>query len=200
MKITETIPYHKKNNLFDPLTAFPNPTDSQGRFKNKMTQAIKDFKDEYFTGLTDEEKEQIAKEIDAYIQSHLKNNKVDRSSLGNFVQHLLVKYGYKGNIFEATSGLVNLYTEEDGAVKEDEAAYHEPLASMRTPIQFSHAPQIGLSNLSSSTDHDSFDEKDPLVTKIIENADGSKTVLMMRHNQIVHQIRLSKVESQNRND
>lgn len=176
------------------------PKDHEGKFKNIMTKAIKDFKDEYFTGLTDEEREQIDKEIQAYIQSHTKNNKVDLSGLSQFIQHLLASYGYKGNLFEATRGLITLYTEEDGTPRENRMPSDKMLSSMRTPVQFSLASQAVLSGLHSTTDHEPFDEKDPLVTKIIENADGSKTVLMMRHQQIVYQIRLSQAASPAKND
>ncbi|HHX59979.1 MAG TPA: hypothetical protein GX707_04450 [Epulopiscium sp.] len=77
---------------------------------NILTKAIKDYKDEYLTGLTDEERAKIDEEIKAYLEQHELKTEQDRNKLNSFIKRLLKKYGFKGD-----------YEDFIGEIDEDEA-------------------------------------------------------------------------------
>ena len=72
-------------------------------FKN----AIKAYEDEYITGLTDEEREKIKEEIARYKKENKLDSKEDYEALNKFVEGLLKRYGFKGDIEEAAMSFVN---------------------------------------------------------------------------------------------
>ena len=72
--------------------------------KDKFEEALKAFEDEYYTGLTDEEKKQIQEQIAKYVEAH--DGNVDAENLATFVAGLLKKFGYKGDIDEMAKSMV----------------------------------------------------------------------------------------------
>lgn len=62
----------------------------------------KDYYDEYLTGLTEDEKKEIQKRVEAYIKDKKLdlNNKADLDNLKNYIESLLKEFGYKGDIEE----------------------------------------------------------------------------------------------------
>ena len=74
---------------------------------NILTTAIKAYKDEFFTGLTDEEREQIKKDLKAYLDKYPIKNEADRKRYNDYFKSLLKKYGYKGNPEELLASLTD---------------------------------------------------------------------------------------------
>lgn len=64
---------------------------------NILTRAIKDYQDEYLTGLTEEERDKINEEVKAYLEEHEIKTEQDRNKLNSFIKSLLKKYGFKGD-------------------------------------------------------------------------------------------------------
>lgn len=67
--------------------------------------AIKAYKDEWLTGLTDKELEEINKEAEKYLKAFPIKTDADRAAFNTFIKSLLKKYGYKGDIDEYAATL-----------------------------------------------------------------------------------------------
>ena len=89
-----------------------------------LQKAVKAYRDEYLTGLTDDEKAEIEKRttefIKDFVSKHPINDKNDRKALVDavnaFVSSLLRKFGYKGDINECASGMaVGILSKTDKA-------------------------------------------------------------------------------------
>ncbi len=104
-----------------------NDSASETKKLGKMEQAIKDYKDEYLTGLTDEEREKIKEEIQkALEEAKRKSGKEDArltvQQLSNLITSLLKKYGYKGDIEAYAKQLLSEMTgEENNLTQQNES-------------------------------------------------------------------------------
>ena len=74
---------------------------------NDFKKAIREYEDEYITGLTEEEKEKIREQIAEYKSKNKLETKEDYEALNKFVEGLLQRYGFKGDIEEAAMSFVN---------------------------------------------------------------------------------------------
>lgn len=88
-----------------PIMELPSASSAAKSKNNKLTTAIKAYKDEYFTGLTDEEREEIKKKLKAYLLEHPIKNDADRNLYTQYYKNLLKEYGYKGNPDELIADL-----------------------------------------------------------------------------------------------
>lgn len=75
-------------------------TSQKADTENIMAVAIKAYKDELLTGLTDEEREEIEKKISEYVKALPENVPIDRQNLNSFIKGLLLQYGFKGDCDE----------------------------------------------------------------------------------------------------
>ena len=153
-----------------------NKSISKGVFE----QAIKDYADEYLTGLTDEEREKIQKAIKAYLDSIPKGGKVDPNKLNDIVADLLKQYGFKGNIEDMAQmiiGEAETQLERDSSTSEDAAVAYKKLTSSSTSPNFN----------AQSTPEDSEDE---IIRQMITNPDGSKSIVLMKNELIISTIKL----------
>lgn len=95
------------------ITNIPDVTTGysmqSNRSNNLMTQTIKDYEDEYYTELTDEEREVIDKQVRAYLSKIKPGCKVNMDELKSLIQRLLDEYGYRGNmdILELSCSITN---------------------------------------------------------------------------------------------
>lgn len=71
----------------------------------KISKAKQDYYDEYYTGLTEDEKKEIAEKAKAYIESHDMNDKNFAKDLADYIAGLLKKFGFKGDADEMASGM-----------------------------------------------------------------------------------------------
>lgn len=109
-------------------------TNAYGINKNSeepmsLKDAIKAYRDEKLTGLTDEEIEEIEKEARLYLQQFPIKTDADRAAFNTFIKSLLKKFGFKGDIDEyAASIAANAETSgENGQTGTDgQASVAEP--------------------------------------------------------------------------
>lgn len=85
-------------------------TNAYGINKNSeepmsLKDAIKAYRDEKLTGLTDEEIEEIEKEARLYLQQFPIKTDADRAAFNTFIKSLLKKFGYKGDIDEYAASI-----------------------------------------------------------------------------------------------
>lgn len=80
--MAEVIILNILNNLNRNLFSFSYSLSTK-KDSNILTEAIKCYSDEYLTGLTEEERKAIEKEIKAYLDSIPKGQKVDREALSD---------------------------------------------------------------------------------------------------------------------
>ena len=157
-------------------------SSKQSMPKGVFEQAIKDYADEYLTGLTDEEREKIQKAIKAYLDSIPKGGKVDPNKLNGIVADLLKQYGFKGNIEDMTQTIIGeaqSQLERDSSTSEDAAIAYKKLTSSSTSPNFN----------TQSTPEDSEYE---IISKIITNPDGSKSIVLMKNEVIISTIKLDE--------
>ena len=186
------------------------PTTSR-HIGNQMTKAIKDYKDEFFTGLTDDEKKAIEDAVFAYADEHAKNGKIDRNELVNLVAKLLAEYGFKGNLEEAIKGFVSKVCDEKGNLKEGLLNKKATPEAANLAYHFSRSKALALKEQCYITPKDAkaTQPKEALLTmealqnpeeinasaittKTITAPDGSKMILVLRGAQIIHQFKVGK--------
>lgn len=72
----------------------------------KLKEAIKAYRDEYLTGLTDEEREEIEKLAKAYLEKHPIRTEGDRAAFDDYIKSLLKQFGYKGDVLECSASII----------------------------------------------------------------------------------------------
>lgn len=87
-----------------------------------LKKAIKAYKDNILTGLTDEEKEEIERLAREYLKERPTKTNHDREAFNNYVKSLLRKFGYKGDTDEYAAAVVS---EISGALEEPTARPRE---------------------------------------------------------------------------
>ena len=172
-----------KESLFLNQTVFNFNSKQKEHLSNPLTQAIKDYKDEYLTGLTDDEREQIRKEIKAYLDSIPKGQKADPNKLKDLVADLLKQYGFKGDIDDMGQTLigdVEKELQEESASSQDAAiAYNKLTAAGTTRALTPNQPLLSEASTEETT------------SQIITNADGSKSLVITKNDVILSTIRLT---------
>lgn len=159
---------------------FSNTTQGSHTLSNIMTKAIKNYRDEYLTGLTDEERKEIKKEIKAYLESIPEGGKVDSKKLNDIVMKLLKTYGFKGNMEDMAQiiiGEVVLQLHEESNVSKDAAIAYEKLTA-GSPL-----PPFNTPSSLENTEEES-------ITQIITNSDGSKSLVTIKNHVILSTVKL----------
>lgn len=97
--------------------------------ENMMTEAIKAYRDEYLTGLTDEEKEEIDKKVKAYLKEKPVKNNADRESLKMYIRSLLMECGFKGKCEDSIAAIMTECLENGEQAKGDNVMNTEALTA-----------------------------------------------------------------------
>jgi uncharacterized protein involved in exopolysaccharide biosynthesis len=98
---SRSVPRPGKSNPDKSFAVSPAKDDEVEGILEQLKQAIKDYKDESLTGLTDEERKKIDDEVKAYLKELLKKRpngvltEEDIAAVRDFIQSLLKKYGAK---------------------------------------------------------------------------------------------------------
>ena len=156
---------------------------TQQNSENLMTKAIKDFKDQFLTGLTDDEREEIKQKIREYIASIPKGQKVDLAALNALVASLLHQFGFKGNVDDMIQSLISETSNElktEPASSDATTAYKRLSFGKKNDLHFNH-----------STDFKESPTEEQTVTQIINNADGSKSLVVTKNNVIISTYKLT---------
>ena len=151
---------------------------------NLMTKAIKDYKDQFLTGLTDDEREKIKQKIREYIESIPKGQKLDLAALNALVSSLLKQFGFKGNIDDMIQSLISETAQElktESSSSSDAVTAYEKLSSCKKVDLQSNNP----------TDLKESPAEEQTVTHIINNADGSKSLVVIKNNVIISTCKLT---------
>lgn len=151
-------------------------------------KAIKGYKDEYYTGLTDEEREEILKQQKAYLEDHPLKTPADIEKFNNFTKSLLKKYGYKGDYNEF---LITTEVSSDASNLSDiQFAYEQTISSATASKE---RLIEGASNLNTPNHSTSDDTTEATQSTLITNADGSQTLILLKDDIIVAKFNLGKV-------
>ena len=153
-----------------------------------MAEAIKAYKDECLTGLTEEELKAIRKEIKDYLDSLPKGTKPDANALRKFINSLLKKYGFKGRFDDTENALMAkiIHGQDDLTERaQNVQVAYEKLGSNQIKCT------AGSKEASTST-QDTQNEKDndQIFNKIIVNADGTKSLLIMRNTEVISTMKI----------
>lgn len=171
----------------------------KSKSSNMMTDAIKAFEDEYYTGLTDEEREAIQKEIKAYLNSLPKGAKPNADALHNYINELLKKYGFKGCFDDMANALMaeaQADSDKENAkegishMAEIQTAY-EKLGAYQmhcTPTEDDESSANTTIQQPASLNSDS--KADEMITKMVKNPDGSKSIVTIKNDVILSSIKL----------
>lgn len=162
---------------------------------NILTKAIKDYKDEYLTGLTDDEREKINQAVRDFLSKVKKGEKVDIAALNQLVASLLKQYGFKGDIDDMTLELIGAIEKEykeaaDRPSADEEAitAYNKLSSALHEHQQAkkeASAPLTGPEKL------DPQDAEDRIITQITNNPDGSKNLVVVKNDVIISTCKLT---------
>lgn len=129
-------PLTRKKNPGEQAEAVEVSEDEMQKKEEKQTfsEAIKAYKDEKLSGLTDEEREKIDEELRKYVNSE----GATAEGFQALAKSLLKKYGYKGDIEEAVAGVMSeLGKAEDGEISEIQHAYQKGyMASLSSKERF----------------------------------------------------------------
>lgn len=189
-----------------------NPYDlpAKQQTDNLLTQAIKDYKDEYLTGLTDKEREEINKRIKEYLGSIPEGQKVSYEELRSLVASLLSKYGYKGDIDAMAKTLIGDVENElkqeaptsssaaiaynklsaATALKREETASSTPVSS-ETDSSSKDAAK-GTLQVSSDDTPDKAKSEEDTISHTITNPDGSKSIVVIKNKVIMATYKLTE--------
>lgn len=82
------------------ITSAAVATDLYNSNENPLSlkKAIKAYKDEMLTGLTDDEKEEIERLAKEYLKEKPLETQEDKDSFNMYIKSLLKKFGFKGDI------------------------------------------------------------------------------------------------------
>ena len=166
---------------------------------NMMTDAIKAFADEYFTGLTDEERQAIQREIKAYLNSLPKGTKPNAEALRKYINELLKKYGFKGCFDDMANAL--MAEAQSDADKENAKEGISHMAEIQTAYEKLGAYQMHCTptkddessaptTIQQPVSLNSDSKADEKITKIIKNPDGSKSLVTIKNDAILSSIKL----------
>lgn len=150
-----------------------------------MAEAIKAYKDECLTGLTEKELKAIRKEIKDYLDSLPKGTKPDANALRKFINSLLKKYGFKGRFDDTENALMAEI--EHGQDAPTERAQNVQVAYEKLG---SYQMQCTSSSKESSTSTQNEENNDQIFNKIIVNADGTKSLLIMRNTEVISTMKI----------
>ena len=98
-----------------------------------LRRAIKGFKDQHLTGLTDDDKEEIKRRAKAWLDANPIETPQQRDAFNNYIRTLLRKFGFKGDFDYFISALgheINGSASERGPADAFRRAQHEALPFM----------------------------------------------------------------------
>ncbi len=167
----------------------PYQTSDTSHTSNFLTEAIKAYKDEYLTGLTDEERAIIEKEIKNYLKSLPKGQKVDAEALNQFVIKLLRQYGFKGDLHEMGATLLGEVKDESSDKSSDESSI---LDDAKTAYEKLTSESSNPSFFNNTSAPQEVNEEEKTVSQTISNPDGSKSIVVMRGDTIIFQVKISE--------
>lgn len=151
-------------------------------------KAIKGYKDEYYTGLTDEEREEIIKQQKAYLEDHPLKTPADIEKFNNFTKSLLKKYGYKGDYNEF---LITTEVPSDASKLSDiQFAYEQTISSATASKERLNEGIPSLDGLNPSSSDDATEDTQ---STLITNPDGSQTLVLLKDDIIFAKFNLGKV-------
>ncbi len=173
---TTTSPYEKETSKNESVL-----------LKDQFHKAIKGYQDEYYTGLTDEEKEAIKKQQEAYLEAHPLRNKADVIRYNQFTKNLLKQYGFKGDYSEF---LLPTEADDEAKASDLQLAYEQEssksMASKeRLNEESAHTSDSSLTNPTSINTTSSSSEKEESHSTIVSNPDGSQTLVLLKGEIIV---------------
>ena len=171
----------------------------KSKSSNMMTDAIKAFADEYYTGLTDEEREAIQKEIKAYLNSLPKGAKPNADALRKYINELLKKYGFKGCFDDMANAL--MAEAQSDADKENAKEGVSHMAEVQTAYEKLGAYQMHCTpekddessaptTIQQPASLNSDSKADETITKIIKNPDGRRSIVTVKNDVILSSIKL----------
>ena len=176
------------------------------RSNNLMTQAIKDYEDEYYTGLTDEEREAIDKQVRAYLSKIKPGCKVNMDELKSLIQRLLDEYGYKGNMDEMVDSIARINTASWQNEKQTQSTSSDATVayaknnttylklqestqeSKHTSTDYEMRSMASTNNSLKTLESEDTPHTEDTTSQIVENPDGTKSILILRNDMIVSKV------------